>query len=98
MMGLLPKHNVVRSGEVLYEGTNILDYSPSQMRAVWGTEMAMVFQDPMTSLNPVMRVGKQITESLKAHLKVGRGEADEMAVALLRAVGIPEPARRLKEY
>ena len=66
--------------------------------ALWGTEMAMVFQDPMTSLNPVMKVGNQITESLRHHLDMDKGEARETAIALLRSVGIPEPAQRVKEY
>ena len=68
------------------------------MRSYWGTQMAMVFQDPMTSLNPVMRVGKQITESLRFHLDVTKDYADETALALLTSVGIPEAERRLREY
>src|SRR6478735_5387877 len=64
----------------------------------WGTEMSMVFQDPMTALNPVMKVGKQITESLRYHLDVSRQYAQETALALLESVGIPEPQRRLREY
>jgi peptide/nickel transport system ATP-binding protein len=60
--------------------------------------MAMVFQDPMTSLNPVMKIGKQITESLRFHLDMDKDEARETAVALLRSVGIPEPEKRLDEY
>ena len=59
------------------------------MRGLWGTEMAMVFQDPMTSLNPVMKVGNQITESLRHHLDMDKGEARETAIALLRSVGHP---------
>ena len=68
------------------------------MRGYWGTQMAMVFQDPMTSLNPVMRVGNQITESLRFHLDVTKDYADETALALLKSVGIPEAERRLDEY
>src|SRR5438309_8580966 len=64
IMGLLPKHNVVREGTVRFEGTDLTHLSASAMREYWGTEMAMVFQDPMTSLNPVVKVGRQITESL----------------------------------
>ena len=60
-MGLLPKSNVVRSGSIRFEGREIIDLSGDDLRALWGTEMAMVFQDPMTSLNPVMKIGKQIT-------------------------------------
>ena len=98
IMGLLPKRNVVREGHVYYEGTDIIGHSQNDMRSVWGSEMAMVFQDPMTSLNPVMKVGNQITESLVHHLAMDKSEATETALALLQSVGIPEPQQRLGEY
>jgi len=98
IMGLLPRSNVERTGRIRYEGTDISDYSQAEMRQVWGPEMAMIFQDPMTSLNPVMKIGKQITESLRFHLDMPKDEANELAVSLLRSVGIPEPAKRVKEY
>jgi peptide/nickel transport system ATP-binding protein len=68
------------------------------MRDVWGVQAAMVFQDPMTALNATMRVGDQITESLRFHLDMGRSEARKTAISLLRSVGIPEPAERVKVY
>jgi oligopeptide/dipeptide ABC transporter ATP-binding protein len=98
IMGLLPKNNVEVSGEVVYEGRDITGAPASQMRDVWGTEMAMVFQDPMTSLNPVMKIGRQITESLRHHLDMPKDESRATALALLQSVGIPEAAQRLKEY
>jgi peptide/nickel transport system ATP-binding protein len=98
VMGLLPKRNVVRGGSIKFEGHEIGDASPAEMQHYWGTEMSMVFQDPMTALNPVMRVGKQITESLRYHLDVSRQFAQETALTLLESVGIPEPQRRLREY
>jgi peptide/nickel transport system ATP-binding protein len=98
IMGLLPRRNVVREGSVLYEGEDIADYDQTRMRSIWGSEMAMVFQDPMTSLNPVMKIGKQITESLRYHLDMDRGEAIDTAIALLSSVGIPEPKQRIEEY
>jgi oligopeptide/dipeptide ABC transporter ATP-binding protein len=98
IMGLLPTRNVVRDGHVYYDGTDIIGFSQDQMRSVWGSEMSMVFQDPMTSLNPVMKIGRQITESLVHHLAMEKGEATETALALLQSVGIPEPAQRLEEY
>jgi peptide/nickel transport system ATP-binding protein len=98
IMGLLPAKNVVREGRIYYEGRDILQMPANQMRQVWGAEMAMVFQDPMTSLNPVMKVGKQITESLRFHLRLSAQDARLTAVALLESVGIPEPERRLSEY
>ncbi len=98
IMGLLPRTNVDRGGEVLFLGQDLTQLSEVQLRQVWGREITMIFQDPMTSLNPVMRVGRQITESLRYHLHMGRDESRETAVALLRSVGIPEPERRLKEY
>jgi peptide/nickel transport system ATP-binding protein len=98
VMGLLPKHNVVRSGSVRFEGQEIGDWGPDQMRPLWGTQMAMVFQDPMTSLNPVMSIGNQITEPLLYHFDISSGYARELAVALLHSVGIPEPDRRLGQF
>jgi peptide/nickel transport system ATP-binding protein len=68
------------------------------MRAYWGSQMAMIFQDPMTSLNPVMKIGKQITESIRQHLDVSREFAMELAENLLESVRIPEPHQRLTEY
>ena len=98
IMGLLPTRNVVREGQVRYQGNVISDYGPDRMQSLWGTELAMVFQDPMTSLNPVVRVGRQITESLRHHLDMDKDEAKQTALALLAQVGIPEPEQRLREY
>ena len=98
VMGLLPKRATTRSGSIRFEGAEIADLAPKKMRAYWGQQMAMIFQDPMTSLNPVMKIGNQITESIREHLDVDRHHAQEMAVALLRSVRIPEPERRLGEY
>jgi peptide/nickel transport system ATP-binding protein len=98
IMGLLPKHNVERSGSIRFEGHELIGASNDQLRHLWGTQMAMVFQDPMTSLNPVMKIGSQITEPLLYHLDISRDYAHETAVALLESVGIPEPERRMKQY
>jgi len=98
IMGLLPKKNVVREGSIRFEGREIGNLRPNEMRSVWGSQMGMVFQDPMTALNPVIRIGKQITESLLYHLDISRRYADELALSLLESVGIPEPQRRLREY
>ncbi len=98
IMGLLPRSNVIRDGEVHFAGHNLTALSEEQLRDVWGAEISMVFQDPMTSLNPVVRIGRQITESLRHHLEMEKDEARDTSVALLRSVGIPEPERRLREY
>jgi peptide/nickel transport system ATP-binding protein len=97
IMGLLPS-NVERGGSIVFEGREIGDAKATTMRDFWGTQMAMVFQDPMTSLNPVMKIGKQITESLRHHLDVSKDFANETALSLLQSVGIPEAKRRLNEY
>src|SRR5882757_3008884 len=97
IMGLLPS-NVVRHGSIHFEGNEIGKAGGNDMRKYWGTQMAMVFQDPMTSLNPVMRVGNQIMESLRFHFDVTKDYAEETALALLKSVGIPEADRRLREY
>jgi peptide/nickel transport system ATP-binding protein len=98
IMGLLPRRNVVREGRIVYEGRDIGALPHAARRDLWGTEMAMVFQDPMTALNPVLRIGAQITEGLRYHLGLDRKTSRQNAVALLRSVGIPEPERRLKQY
>jgi oligopeptide/dipeptide ABC transporter ATP-binding protein len=98
IMGLLPATNVVRRGEVRYEGRRLSGLAPSELRELWGAEISMVFQDPMTSLNPVVRIGRQITETMRFHLAIPDAEARTRAVELLRSVGIPDPARRLREY
>jgi peptide/nickel transport system ATP-binding protein len=98
IMGLLPGSNVIRSGSVLFEGQELVGLSRNDMRAFWGQKMSMVFQDPMTSLNPVMKVGKQVGEGLRRNLGMSKQDAMETAERLLSDVGIPEPERRLNEY
>jgi peptide/nickel transport system ATP-binding protein len=97
IMGLIPS-NGERTGEIRLEGHDIADARPDELRRLWGAQMSMVFQDPMTSLNPVMKIGKQITESLRHHLDVSKEYANETAVSLLQSVGIPEAPRRMNEY
>ena len=98
IMGLLPDRNVVRSGTVRFEGLDITRSTPKQMRDIWGKEMAMVFQDPMSSLNPLMRIGAQVAEPLRIHLDMPDKLAMATAEQLLRDVGIAEPHRRLRQY
>jgi oligopeptide/dipeptide ABC transporter ATP-binding protein len=98
IMGLLPRRSVTQTGSVKYNGTEILNAPNRELRKLWGTHIAMVFQDPMTSLNPVLRVGHQISEGLKIHLNLGRDEAKETALSLLMQVGIPSPVERYDAY
>jgi peptide/nickel transport system ATP-binding protein len=98
IMGLLPRSNTVRAGHVYFEGRDLTQLPESDLRHVWGAEISMVFQDPMTSLNPVVRIGRQITESLRQHLGVDKEEARNTAVGLLKSVGIPKPDLRFEEY
>lgn len=94
IMGLLPGVARVTDGEVLLEGENLLALDESSMGAVRGERIAMIFQEPVTSLNPLMRVGLQVAESLIVHGKFGAREAEIRAVEMLRQVGIPEPEKR----
>lgn len=98
IMGLLPRRGVKVNGEVLYGDRNLLRTSESRMSRIRGREIAMVFQDPMTSLNPVVTIGVQLTEVLLRHETSSRREARRRAGELLERVGIPDPARRLDEY
>ncbi|MFV0308365.1 MAG: ABC transporter ATP-binding protein, partial [Desertimonas sp.] len=98
VMNLLPKENVRRTGRVTFLGEELIDASDKRMRQLCGSDIAMVFQDPMSSLNPVMPIGKQITESMRLHLKISAGAAKDTAIALLESVNIPEADRRFYEY
>jgi oligopeptide/dipeptide ABC transporter ATP-binding protein len=98
IMGLLTASNIERSGSVRYRGEELVGAPPAKLRGLWGTEIAMVFQDPMTSLNPVMRIGQQLTEGMRYHLRVPRADARASAIRLLTDVGIPDPAKRLNQY
>jgi peptide/nickel transport system ATP-binding protein len=98
IMGLLPRRNVMRSGTVRLAGKDLTAMPEKELRKVWGAEVGMIFQDPMTSLNPVRKVGGQVAESLRHHLGMDRKTADETTLALLRSVGIPEPERRKNQY
>jgi oligopeptide transport system ATP-binding protein len=99
IMRLNPEANtIVRDGEILFDGRDILKLSEKQMQSVRGQRIAMVFQDPMTSLDPTMRVGRQIMESLKKHLGMSGSRAKERAVELLKLVGIPSAEDRMRQY
>jgi oligopeptide/dipeptide ABC transporter ATP-binding protein len=98
IMGLVPGRNVVREGSVRLGGAELLGRSRKQLREVWGSEVSMVPQDPMTSLNPVRRIGAQITEPLRHHLSMDKRRAHDTAVALLTSVRIPDPDKRMREY
>jgi peptide/nickel transport system ATP-binding protein len=99
IMNILPRRSAIRAGgEIRFDGRDLRPLPRREMRPMWGPEMAMVFQDPMTSLNPVMKIGEQLTESLRVHLRMGRREAFGRALELLRSVGIPAPERRIREY
>jgi oligopeptide transport system ATP-binding protein len=99
IMGLNPVSNtMVKGGEIVFEGEDLLKLSEKRMLDIRGTKIAMVFQDPMTSLDPTMRVGRQIMEGLKRHLGMSGSKAAERAVELLKLVGIPNAEERLKQY
>ncbi|URJ58908.1 ABC transporter ATP-binding protein [Paenibacillus polymyxa] len=99
IMQLLPKGlGKVAAGEVRFNGENMLDFSERKMRSIRGNEMAMIFQEPMTSLNPVFKIGKQIAESARYHHGVSKHKAKDMAVQMLTKVGIPRPEKVATSY
>ena len=98
LIGLTRSPNATITGSALFEGRDLIAASDAELRAVRGAQIAMVFQDPMTSLNPVYRIGDQIAEALRAHRSISRRDATARAVELLEAVGIPNPSRRVRDY
>lgn len=98
LIGLTRSSNAMISGSVMFDGTDLTTMPEAQLRRIRGERIAMVFQDPMTSLNPVYRVGTQIAEMIQAHRDVSKSEAIARAVTLLGEVGIPNPERRVRDY
>jgi len=99
MLRLIPEPpGKIESGSAILEGSDLLQMSENELRKVRGNDIGMIFQDPMTSLNPVMRIGKQIAESMKEHEDLSDEQATKRVIELLTVVGIPDPQDRLKDY
>jgi dipeptide transport system ATP-binding protein len=98
VMGLLPPTATVTADRMAFDGADLLSMTADERRRLAGKDMAMIFQEPMSSLNPCFTVGFQIGESLKTHLSLGRAERDRRIVELLAEVGIPDPARRTRAF
>ena len=98
ILRLIPPPGEIAAGQILFEGNDLLAASEEEMRRIRGNRIAMVFQEPMTSLNPVFRIGRQIGEGLMLHRGLSRKEAREESARLLAEVGIPSPAARLDDY
>jgi peptide/nickel transport system ATP-binding protein len=98
VMGLLPRELQVEAGQVLLQGEDVLKATPARLRSLRGTRMAMIFQEPMTALNPVMRVGDQIAEVLKIHTDLSKGDRRRRVLGIMRAVQLPEPERLIDAY
>jgi oligopeptide/dipeptide ABC transporter ATP-binding protein len=98
VMRLIAPPGKIVGGEILFDGKNLLQLSDEEMRQIRGDDIAMIFQDPMTSLNPVFTIGEQIGEALRLHRKLSRKAARSAAVEAMREVAIPDPARRVDDY
>lgn len=98
LMNLLSHPGFIDNGKVLLEGEDLVHVPEAQMRSIRGNRMAMIFQDPMVTLNPVLTIGQQMVETLRAHRKLSRTEAEQIAIVKLREVYIPSPEERLEQY
>src|SRR5690349_18706341 len=98
IMRLVAPPGKIVGGEIIFDGQDLLKLSNAEMRAVRGDDIAIIFQDPMTSLNPVFTVGEQIAEALRLHRKLSRKEAQKGAIEAMREVAIPDPATRADDY
>jgi peptide/nickel transport system ATP-binding protein len=98
IMRLIPANGSIINGTISFQGDDLLKLSPESMRAKRGNEIAMVFQEPMTSLNPVLRIGEQIAEAIRLHQNIPAKDALVLSIEQLREVGIPDPERRVRDY
>ncbi|MEO8092166.1 MAG: ABC transporter ATP-binding protein [bacterium] len=98
ILGLTRAENAEISGRILFEGRDLIGLSDDELQGVRGNDIAMIFQDPLTSLHPFFKIGAQLVEAIQAHSQTGDDEARERSIELLRLVGIPDPERRFGEY
>ncbi|NMA87329.1 MAG: ABC transporter ATP-binding protein [Tissierellia bacterium] len=98
IMGILSKNANIEKGEILYNGKDLTKFNDKQFTKIRGSEISMIFQDPMSSLDPVMKIGKQITEAMLVKDNITKEEAKKKAIDLMAAVGIPEPEKRYNQY
>ncbi|AHD01891.1 ABC transporter ATP-binding protein [Leisingera methylohalidivorans] len=98
LMNLLSRPGFIDNGQILFDGEDVVQMSDKRLRALRGNRMAMIFQDPMVTLNPVLTIGQQMVETLMAHRKLSREEARQIAIVKLREVYIPSPEERLEQY
>ncbi len=98
VMGILPPNGNVTGGEIIFEDNNFLTMDPKEKRKLLGTDISMIFQDPMTALNPLKTIGFHLTEVVLRHQNVSKKEAEDMALKVLEKVEIPNPQQRLKQY
>ena len=99
ILGLLPKpQGQIHGGEIIFQGKDLVNASEKELRNIRGNSISMIFQEPMTSLNPVYTIKYQITEAIRTHSEIGKDEAAEMVVELLKKVGIPDPEKRADNY
>lgn len=98
IMGLLPNTTHIEEGKILFQDMDLTKLNPKELRKITGDKISIIFQEPMTSLNPVIQVGKQVREAILLHEKVSKEEAKQRVIEIFRQVGIPEPERRYNAY
>lgn len=98
VMGLLPNTTHIEEGKILFQDMDLTKLNPKELRKITGDKISIIFQEPMTSLNPVIQVGKQVREAILLHEKVSKEEAKQRVIEIFRQVGIPEPERRYNAY
>jgi oligopeptide transport system ATP-binding protein len=98
ILGLVPRPGRITSGQVIFDGRDLCVLPKNEMRSIRGSKIAMIFQDPLAALNPVLSISRQVTEAIRAHRGMSAREAKERAVELLKRVGIPSPEKRIRDY
>lgn len=98
IMGLIKSPGKIEDGEILFNKQDLLQKKEKEMRHIRGNQISMIYQEPMSSLNPMIRIGDQVAEALIIHKKISKAEAKKQSIGIMEAVGIPDPARRYKDY